>query len=131
MLKLLYFIFFLKDWIYRQLCESAMPLHPLLPQMVDCFVSTLIPKGVKVEQTNQPFTESEILAVYSDYQTNSKENVTKVKTGKHKDRGTENLAPQLLVLYYVLLYQDTLLSVSRATGEKSFTVLCISIIIKF
>ncbi|KAK7483426.1 hypothetical protein BaRGS_00025366 [Batillaria attramentaria] len=103
----------IKGWIYRQFCESALPLHPLLPQLVECFVGTIIPKGLKVEQTNQPFTEDEILAVYSDFLTSTKSGSDE-KGGRSGDNGQENLAPQLLMLYYVLLYQDTLLSVSKS-----------------
>ncbi|KAK7087171.1 integrator complex subunit 2-like [Littorina saxatilis] len=115
----------IKDWIHRQLIKSALPIHPLLPQLIDCFVSTILPKGLKVEQTNQPFEESEILAVYSDFLNSSKtvgfKTDQKMETGETtqaaregtKEKG-ENLAPQLLMLYYVLLYQDTLLSVSKS-----------------
>ena len=73
-----------------------------------------------MEQTNQPFEEAEILAVYSDFLNSSKSasarTDSKVEAGGGKDQEGENLAPQLLMLYYVLLYQDTLQSVSKSPG---------------
>ncbi|PVD31271.1 hypothetical protein C0Q70_06683 [Pomacea canaliculata] len=116
----------IKDWIYRQICESYLPLHPLLPQLVECFVSSIIPKGLKFEQTNQPVTEAEILAVYSDFVTGGNLGTLRedmqanrkrgLKTTRELEKAEEekSLAPRLLMLYYVLLYQDTLLSVSKS-----------------
>ncbi|XP_076453054.1 integrator complex subunit 2-like [Babylonia areolata] len=117
----------IKDWILRQLQKSALPLHPLLPQLMECFVSTILPKGLKVEHTNQPFEESEILAVYSDFLSTSTSPTppdtsasSSLQTGEggivggQEGQGENNLAPQLLMLYYVLLYLDTLQSVSKS-----------------
>ena len=113
------FFSFLQGWIRRQLSQSALPLHPLLPQLIECFVSTILPKGLKVERTNQPFEEADILAVYSDFLSGSKSAGARTDAkGEAGGRGREgeNLAPQLLMLYYVLLYQDTLQSVSKSPG---------------
>lgn len=121
---------FKQDWIYRQICESYLPLHPLLPQLVECFVSSIIPKGLKFEQTNQPVTEAEILAVYSDFVTGGNLGTLRedmqanrkrgLKTTRELEKAEEekSLAPRLLMLYYVLLYQDTLLSVSKSPGDE-------------
>ncbi|KAL8620230.1 hypothetical protein ACOMHN_064989 [Nucella lapillus] len=114
-----------KDWILRQLQKSCLPLHPLLPQLMEYFVSTVLPK--KVEHTNQPFEEAEIMAVYSDFLTTTSKpaptpgispggrQTGEGETGEvAEEEEEENLAPQLLMLYYVLLYQDTLQIVNKS-----------------
>ncbi|EFX76667.1 hypothetical protein DAPPUDRAFT_26173, partial [Daphnia pulex] len=32
----------IKTWVYRQLCESRPPLHPLLPSLVEVYVSWIL-----------------------------------------------------------------------------------------
>ena len=82
-----------------------------------------------MEQTNQPFEEADILAVYSDFLSSSKSaGVRTDAKGEARGRGREgeNLAPQLLMLYYVLLYQDTLQSVSKSPGARTVQLLVIN-----
>ncbi|XP_065193206.1 integrator complex subunit 2-like isoform X2 [Sycon ciliatum] len=60
----------LKEWIYRQVLDCAAPVHPLVPQLLEEFVKTLI---LPIQGVTQPsegvhkgFSDSEILAVFKD-----------------------------------------------------------------
>ncbi|CAH1402206.1 unnamed protein product [Nezara viridula] len=93
----------IKDWIYRQLCSSIPPLHPVLPALVEVYVnSILMPVGkFSIESTNQPIMEDEIRAIFSN---------SLIKKN-HGNRDTKkSLTPQLLMLYYLLHYEDVRLS---------------------
>ena len=84
-----------------------------------------------MEQTNQPFEEADILDVYSDFLSSSKSTGARTDAkgeagGGGRGREGENLAPQLLMLYYVLLYQDTLQSVSKSPGAWTVQLLVIN-----
>ena len=51
----------------RQICSSRPPMHPVLPQLVEVFVRSVLGlvAGVgAVGATNDPITEQEILAVF-------------------------------------------------------------------
>ncbi|XP_046325730.2 integrator complex subunit 2-like isoform X2 [Haliotis rufescens] len=98
----------IKDWIYKQILHSSLPLHPLLPQLIETYVNSIIVKGAKTEHTNEPLTEQEILAVYRDSVTHKQS--AKQRQQSPSDIRQDNLSPQLLVLYYVLLYEDTLMN---------------------
>ncbi|KAK9504230.1 hypothetical protein O3M35_010608 [Rhynocoris fuscipes] len=100
----------IKDWIYRQLCVSVPPLHPVLPALVEVYVnSILMPAGkLPQENTNQPISEDEIRAVFSNILS---DNGKKVKGDKN------SLTSQLLMLYYLLHYEDVRLS-SAANRNK-------------
>ncbi len=58
-----------RDWIYRQICASGTPLHPVLPSLIEVFVnSILIPasnRGNMADQTNDPIPEEDIRAVFA------------------------------------------------------------------
>ncbi|XP_041348716.1 integrator complex subunit 2-like [Gigantopelta aegis] len=109
----------IKDWIYKQICHISLPLHPLLPQLIETYVNSIIIKGGKMEYTNEPITEEEILDVYKDA----------ISHGHSKKEGyskNQNLSSQLLILYYLLLYEDTLLNSMKTivlfkTGVKSYS----------
>lgn len=89
-----------------------MPIHPVLPALLEVYTqSVLIPVGatpvgtngkVVCEHTNEPLSDEEVLAVFKDFE-------------------KKHLAPQLLVLYYVLLYEDVRLANCRtllSLGQK-------------
>ena len=68
-----------------------------------------------MEYTNEPITEEEILDVYKDA----------ISHGHSKKRGysqKQNLSSQLLILYYLLLYEDTLLNSMKTIGEFRFQI---------
>ncbi|KAL7986931.1 hypothetical protein Chor_005850 [Crotalus horridus] len=56
----------IKDWIYRQLCETTTPLHPQLLPLIDVYINSVLTPASKSnpEATNQPITEQEILNVF-------------------------------------------------------------------
>ncbi|KAK9892719.1 hypothetical protein WA026_021910 [Henosepilachna vigintioctopunctata] len=106
----------IKNWIYRQICTSISPLHSVLPMLVEVYVNNIIiPTSKNAEYTNKPLTENEIRRVFQssifgqyfdqkqsiftlDFETNP----------ENQDAVVDNtsLTPQLLLLYYLLLYED-------------------------
>ncbi|XP_065348330.1 integrator complex subunit 2 [Cloeon dipterum] len=104
----------IKDWIYRQICFSDSPLHPVLPSLVEVYVgSILVPANKALDQqthtTNEPISEAEIKRVFnaSTFQSGSKES-------------QPSLTSQLLLLYYVLHYEDLRLS-SQHRNAKAYS----------
>ncbi|PIK61167.1 putative integrator complex subunit 2 isoform X2, partial [Apostichopus japonicus] len=95
----------IKDWIYQQMLHCGTPLHPILPSLLETFVhSSVVPTEVGSKFCrNQALTEQEILSVFGS---------SRLKDGrgeKVKGQGNE-LTSQLLMLYYLLLYEDCLLT---------------------
>ncbi|GIY57043.1 integrator complex subunit 2 [Caerostris extrusa] len=98
----------IKEWIYKQVCCTIPPLHPVLPLLIEVYVnSVLIPssKG-SIDTTNEPITEEEILAVFSKSVFMPQERTIVLES----DQKPSSLTSQLLLLYYLLLYEDTRLS---------------------
>ena len=104
----------IKTWIYRQICQSRPPLHPLLPSLVEVYVNSILTfstakgqsQSASVEMAHDPISEEEIRAVFAN--SFPKAVPTKQKEGI---MGPEySVTAQLLLLYYVLLYEDTRLS---------------------
>lgn len=97
--------------LFRQIMSTNMPIHPVLPGLLEVYTQSILVPGtasgtvggkVVLELTNEPLSDDEVLAVYKDFQ-------------------KQDLAPQLLVLYYVLLYEDTRLNNCRnllSLGKK-------------
>ncbi|OWK14239.1 hypothetical protein Celaphus_00000649, partial [Cervus elaphus hippelaphus] len=84
----------IKDWIYRQLCETSIPLHPQLLPLIDVYINSILTPASKSnpEATNQPVTEQEILSIFQGV------------------IGRFSITAQLLVLYYILSYEEALLA---------------------
>ncbi|BES96047.1 integrator complex subunit [Nesidiocoris tenuis] len=105
----------IKDWIYRQICVSVPPLHPVLPALVEVYVNSILHPAGKgpQENTNQPMSEDEIRAIFSTLliSCSSREGGKLAKVEK------SSLTSQLLMLYYLLHYEDVRLSTS-ATNRK-------------
>lgn len=58
----------IKDWIYNQICACSTPLHPVMPQLIDVYVNSIIlsaSKGGVSDHFNEPISEEEIMAVFS------------------------------------------------------------------
>uniref|UniRef100_A0AAQ5YQH0 Integrator complex subunit 2 n=1 Tax=Amphiprion ocellaris TaxID=80972 RepID=A0AAQ5YQH0_AMPOC len=49
----------IKDWIYRQLCETTTPIHTQLIPLIDAYINSILTPASKAnpEATNQPITE--------------------------------------------------------------------------
>ncbi|CAG5021643.1 unnamed protein product [Parnassius apollo] len=124
----------IKNWIYRQICSCTAPLHPVMPALVEVYVSSILVinnKGAN-EYVNKPITEEEIRKVFrnsifgvnfdsqtskpfSPMETDSAESSVDIQIEK------PTLASQLLLIYYLLLYEDVRLSNTAtliANGRK-------------
>uniref|UniRef100_H2ZQV9 Integrator complex subunit 2 n=1 Tax=Ciona savignyi TaxID=51511 RepID=H2ZQV9_CIOSA len=94
------------DWIYRQICSASAPLHPQLQPLISQYVSTIVTPAGKTHQprqegaVNQPFQYADILTVYGMQGTSNEPKYS--------------LTSMLLMLYYVLLYEDSILSNMKA-----------------
>jgi integrator complex subunit 2 len=58
----------IKSWIYKQICNSTTPLHPVLPALIEVYVTSIIMPNAKgpVEHTHKPLSESEIQKVFQN-----------------------------------------------------------------
>ncbi|KAG5844436.1 hypothetical protein ANANG_G00162500 [Anguilla anguilla] len=96
----------IKDWIFRQLCETTTPLHTQLLPLIDVYINSILTPASKAnpEATNQPITEQEILNVFQGL------------TGGDSGRGRPqySITTQLLILYYILSYEEALLVNTKA-----------------
>lgn len=124
----------IKSWIYKQICTCTTPLHPVLPALIEVYVNSIIAPMAKgpLEHTHQPLTEDEIIKVFQNSVVGSHLDTRKkiytfemdVKTPEGADDtiiGTPTVTSQLLLLYYLLLYEDVRLSnmiTILATGRK-------------
>ncbi|XP_053310565.1 integrator complex subunit 2 isoform X2 [Spea bombifrons] len=94
----------IKDWIYTQLCETTTPLHQQLLPLIDVYINSIITPASKAspEATNKPITEQEILKVFQGI------------VGENSRLGQRHtITAQLLMLYYVLSYEEALLANSK------------------
>ncbi|XP_041935020.1 integrator complex subunit 2 [Alosa sapidissima] len=99
----------IKDWIFRQLCESSTPLHTQLLPLIDVYINSILTPASKAnpEATNQPVTEQEILNVFQGV------------TGGDGGRGRScfSITAQLLILYYILSYEEALLANTKSLAQ--------------
>lgn len=126
----------IKDWIYRQICESRRPIHHILPNLIEAYVnSVIISSSVHGHcGTNTPLSELEIARVFRVHLYSVDRNAHDVnfgpsaqndkKTFKRKRKAKEREisegevssldepeivdpeAAQVLLLYYLTLYED-------------------------
>lgn len=94
----------IKDWIYTQLCETTLPLHQQLLPLIDVYINSVITPASKSspEATNKPITEQEILKVFQGHPGESPR-----LNQRHR------ITTQLLLLYYLLSYEEALLANSK------------------
>lgn len=122
----------IKQWIFNQICQSAMPLHPVLLSLIEAYVTAIIVPTAKTqtEVVHQNLAMADIMKVFrnsaiGDHLGNEVKQPTKAevkkgkvrrqrKTSHHTDddkpQELSNLSSQLLLLYYLLLYEDVRLS---------------------
>uniref|UniRef100_A0A3B4H7F3 Integrator complex subunit 2 n=1 Tax=Pundamilia nyererei TaxID=303518 RepID=A0A3B4H7F3_9CICH len=93
----------IKDWIYRQLCETTTPIHTQLIPLIDAYINSILTPASKAnpEATNQPITEQEILIVFQS------------SAGVSPGRQRYSITTQLLILYYILSYEENLLASTK------------------
>ncbi|XP_072515420.1 integrator complex subunit 2 [Salminus brasiliensis] len=96
----------IKDWIFRQLCETTTPLHTQLLPLIDVYINSILTPASKAnpEATNQPITEQEILNVFQG----------RPGADGGKARSQYSITTQLLILYYILSYEEALLANTKA-----------------
>lgn len=105
----------IKDWIFKQLCQCSTPLHPLIPPLIEVYVNSIIVPSARTDRTNDPITEEEILSVFKDSiilcysRKDASKDVEPMDTSGEKSTDCRSdFTSQILLLYYVLLYHDTL-----------------------
>lgn len=120
-------------FIFRQISVSSTTLHPVLPALIDVYVnSILVPatsRGIQ-DQTNEPISEMEVNAIFETLPKFTKVDAVSPQNRKRNSliRSREStpaldldekrveidpMAPQILMLYYVLLYENVRLSHMR------------------
>eukprot|EP00092_Neocalanus_flemingeri_P019401 GFUD01021015.1.p1 GENE.GFUD01021015.1~~GFUD01021015.1.p1 ORF type:complete len:1102 (+),score=357.95 GFUD01021015.1:297-3602(+) len=102
----------IKPWIYRQLCSSCAPLHPVLPPLIEAYVtSILLPSSARgtTDYLNEPLSEAEIRSVFSPplFSLDTSGQVS-----------SSGYTAQLCILYYILLYEDTRLSLPPVSTTR-------------
>ncbi|XP_053213228.1 LOW QUALITY PROTEIN: integrator complex subunit 2-like [Panonychus citri] len=104
----------IKDWLYRQTCNCTTPINPVIPHLIEAYVkSLLIPaKSYSNVATNEPISEEEIISIFR-HKIYSIENDEKRMDIAEEIKPTCVLTTQLILLYYVLLYEDTRLSMMK------------------
>ncbi|XP_008331055.1 integrator complex subunit 2 [Cynoglossus semilaevis] len=97
----------IKDWIYRQLCETTTPMHTQLIPLIDAYINSILTPASKAnpEATNQPITELEILTVF--------QSAAWPGDGVRGGRQRYSITTQLLILYYILSYEENLLASTK------------------
>lgn len=129
----------IKNWIYRQICHATTPLHPVLPQLIEAYVNSIIVPNAKgpAEHTHRPLSEQEVQRVFQDSVCGAHIETKRAVLpfdldGDAQDceeiiQITPSLTSQLLILYYLLYYEDvrlthmaTLVQVNRRV--KSYSI---------
>ena len=96
------------DWVYRQLCCCTTPIHPVIAPLIEAFVNSVIVPASRSDCTNDPISEDELGTIFSDLCVPNAHGSGSKKVG---------FTTQLLLVYYVLLYEDTLLNNMSSIGE--------------
>lgn len=99
----------IKDWIFKQICSASAPIHPIFLPLIEAYVNSIIhptPKS-SLTSTNEPFSEEEILNVFKQKVYSVEDsNTTDDEMDCCEDEPSDALTSQLLLLYFVLLYED-------------------------
>jgi len=83
------------------------PIHPVIAPLIEAFVNSVIVPASRSDCTNDPISEAELSVVFGDLcLPNEDENGSK----------SVGFTTQLLLVYYVLLYEDTLLTNMSSIG---------------
>ncbi|KAJ7373791.1 Integrator complex subunit 2 [Desmophyllum pertusum] len=116
-----------KDWVYKQICCCTTPLHPLVVPLLEAFVHSVInpvsnSKSARNKETAfvlHGFTDAEVMSVFAaDQQEGGTAfRIHGLPLGPMRRSSvyvatemSSHLTSQILMLYYVLTYQDCLLS---------------------
>ncbi|CAH1791964.1 unnamed protein product [Owenia fusiformis] len=107
----------IKDWIFKQLCSSTTPIHPLLPPLINVYVNSIISPSNKSDHTNSPITQKEIMTVFQDSVLVKHSKLTGDHFRKSRSFSVDEwpqvgeygsqFTTQILLLFYLLQYEDT------------------------
>lgn len=102
----------IKNWIFKQICNSIAPLNTVWPSLIETYVNSIILPSIKATDTysNEPISEEDLNSVF-DYKIYSLENEDTMKSDE--DEPTCILTTQILLAYYTLLYEDVRLSQNK------------------
>ena len=90
-----------------------------MPNLIDAFINSIIVPNSKSDRTNDPFTEDEILAIFPEACVGGGHRVKGDEPMETDDQRTKtNFTAQILMVYYVLQYQDVLENNQKNTGIK-------------
>lgn len=141
----------IKDWIYQQICESMKPIHHILPKLIEAYVNSVIISTSAHGHcgTNQPISEDEIARVFKtklysietpdssivkeNGHTDDSRPLKKIKKEKEDEvcdiidneldepKIVDFEAAQVLLLYYLVLYEDVRLkkNIDLSTTERT------------
>ena len=106
----------IKPWIYQQLVSSQAPLHPVLPPLIEAYISSILTtpsNRAGIECHNEPLTEAEVREVFSEpmLRLSAEDSENAVSSSGY--------TAQLCVLYYILLYEDTRLTASTNSQRQT------------
>lgn len=117
----------IKDWIFKQICQSVLPLHNIMPKLIETYVNSVIVSTSVYGHcgTNQKFSHQEIALIFKNKLYMSREQNTPngishtincLSVNNESESSTLSasnievacyLTSQMLMLYYLLLYEDT------------------------
>ncbi|XP_055840595.1 integrator complex subunit 2 isoform X2 [Episyrphus balteatus] len=119
----------IKSWIYKQICNCRKPLHPVMPALIEVYVNSLILPNqgsgsgkFSSDHLHKPLSETEILRIFTSSNSEAfklnfdhvpgQYDFGEIKNGETDDgddliKISCSLTSQLLVLYYLVLYEDT------------------------
>lgn len=99
----------IKNWIYNQICNCSTPVHPVMPALIEVFVNSIILSNSKFA-SEQPLNEDEIKVIFQKSEIVSRQaklyDIKAMEVDDEINTGGSNLTAQLLILYYVLYYED-------------------------
>ncbi|KAG1673893.1 Integrator complex subunit 2 [Nymphon striatum] len=121
----------IKSWIYNQICNAVAPLHSVLPPLIEVYVTSIIipssPGKASPERTNKPIDDEEIFAVFSDSFFGSENMAVNSSNEPYPSiTKTSSLTSQLLLLYYLMLYEDCRLMNMKNIVNSGYKVKCYS-----
>ncbi|XP_054166627.1 integrator complex subunit 2-like [Oppia nitens] len=103
----------IKDWIFKQICNAVAPIHTIFLPLIEIYVNSIIHPNPKVASntTNEPFSEEEILLIFRHKVYSHEDDDEKIDFNDINDTIVScPLTSQLLLLYFVLLYEDNRLT---------------------
>ncbi|XP_074636420.1 integrator complex subunit 2-like isoform X2 [Acropora palmata] len=116
-----------KDWVYKQVCCCTTPLHPLVVPLLEAFVHAVInpvqssksSKNREASFTQRGFTDAEVMSAFAADQQDQGAafRIHGFSVGPMRRSSvyvatelSSHLTSQILMLFYVLTYTDSLLS---------------------